>query len=264
MGNGLCACDKNNENNLIKKGDVSLVENQDNKNINIPNKHEQNNINNKKNHESETSSNNHHNNEEVEENENNNNPNNNNENNNNENNNNDENNNNEEEENNEEENSNKDSKDIDEGAEDDEKEEIKEVSEREEDVSNDNEEEKKKNNNDELVTKFNNMIKNYAKYISYDDFHNMIKPDILEKEKNLDIINQENPKIKQFIDDTKIVDRPPLLFTDGVAYKGMWNINGQKEGFGILIDKEGNKYIGGRKEDKLNRYGRIISKNGEY
>ena len=32
----------------------------------------------------------------------------------------------------------------------------------------------------------------------------------------------------------------------------MWNINGEKEGFGILIDNEGNKYVGGWKEDKFN------------
>ena len=44
----------------------------------------------------------------------------------------------------------------------------------------------------------------------------------------------------------------------------MWNIRGEKEGFGTLIDNEGNKYTGGWKEDKFNGYGRLISINGNY
>ena len=43
MGNGLCNCDKNNDNNMIKKGDVSLIDNTDKNNINLPNNQDHNN-----------------------------------------------------------------------------------------------------------------------------------------------------------------------------------------------------------------------------
>ena len=109
------------------------------------------------------------------------------------------------------------------------------------------------------------MIKKYAKYITDNEFHDLTKPEISAVEKDLDPINQENDKIKLLIDEEKDIDRPPLLFNENKSiYKGMWNINGEKEGFGVLLDKDGNKYIGGWKEDKFNGYGRIISKNGEY
>ena len=97
------------------------------------------------------------------------------------------------------------------------------------------------------------------------EFKNANKPEISEIEKSLDIINQENDIIKKLIDEEKNLDIPPLLFNkNNEMYKGMWNINIEKEGYGALIDKDGNKYVGGWKEDKFNGYGRIISKNGDY
>ena len=75
----------------------------------------------------------------------------------------------------------------------------------------------------------------------------------------------QNEGAKEIGDEQKQIERPALLFKNNNAiYKGMWNINGEKEGFGIFIDKEGNKYTGGWKEDKFNGFGRLISKNGDY
>ncbi len=124
---------------------------------------------------------------------------------------------------------------------------------------------KKKNNEDELIEKFDNLMKPYAKYITDTEYHNAINKDILELERNLDPINQVNDKIKDLIDEDKLIDRPPLLFNNNnFIYKGMWNINGEKEGFGVFLEKDGNKYIGGWKQDKFHGYGRLVSKNGDY
>ena len=76
---------------------------------------------------------------------------------------------------------------------------------------------------------------------------------------------EKNEKIQNLIDENKKIGRPALLFKkNNELYKGMWNINGDKEGFGIFLDKEGNKYIGGWKEYKFNGYGRLLSMNGDY
>ena len=136
-----------------------------------------------------------------------------------------------------------------------------------------NEEEMEEENDEEisnqLKTKelrdlFDDLMISYAEYIVDEVFEKANKPEIIEIEKKLKSINQDNNKIKELING-KLLDRPALLFKkNNEIYKGMWNINGEKEGFGIFIDKEGNKYIGGWKEDKFNGYGRLISMNGDY
>ena len=132
-------------------------------------------------------------------------------------------------------------------------------------MSNEEEEKKNKNNEDELIEKFDNLIKPYAKYITETEYRNSVDPGIVELEKDMDPINQVHDKIKDLVDEDKTMDRPPLLFnSNNFIYKGMWNVNGEKEGLGVLIDKDGNKYIGGWKEDKFHGYGRLISKNGDY
>ena len=49
-----------------------------------------------------------------------------------------------------------------------------------------------------------------------------------------------------------------------MIYRGSWNSNFIKEGFGICIDNKGNKYAGNWKDDKFNGKGRLISINGDY
>ena len=121
-------------------------------------------------------------------------------------------------------------------------------------------EERKKN----LIEVFDNLMISYADYITETKYEKSILPEFVEMEKNLKPITKDNEKIKEFIND-KILERPPLKFlSNEFIYKGMWNINGEKEGFGTLIDKEGNKYTGGWKEDKCHGYGRLLSKNGDY
>ena len=118
--------------------------------------------------------------------------------------------------------------------------------------------------NNELNDVFDNIMLSYADYISDNAFEKAIIPEIIEIDKKLKPINKDNYKIKQLINE-KTIERPALLFKNNNAiYKGMWNKNGEKEGFGIFIDKEGNKYTGGWKDDKFNGYGRLVSKNGDY
>ena len=233
----LCTCNRNGNNNvipIIMKGDILVPENNTGNN----NRQEPD-TNDIKNQESEINNDsiNNNNNNENEENEN--------------------------EDNNENENDNEDlsksnSKNI-EDEEDDYREEIKEVSERAENMSNSEDIENNKKDDKELIEKFDNLMKTYANYITDTEFDEAINPEVNKIEEDLEPLNQNSDKIKDLIDKDKVIDRPPLKFlSNEFIYKGMWNMNGQKEGFGIIIDKEGNKYIGVWKEDKFNGYGIIL------
>ena len=133
-------------------------------------------------------------------------------------------------------------------------------------MSNNNEEkDNKKKINDEAIKKFDEIILQHAKYMTDEEYNNSTRPEIVDIEQKLEPLNKDNDKISVLIDKYNDFDRPPLLFkNNNFIYKGMWNISAQKEGFGILIDKDGNKYVGGWKGDNISGYGRIISKEGDY
>ena len=144
-----------------------------------------------------------------------------------------------------------------------ENEEIEKDNENENDIENEEEEEDSKieEKTKELIEKFDVKIKEFAEYIT-DEKLNEIENKIIKKiEEDLNEMsfNSNNNKKKDcFI-------RPALLFkNDNSIYKGSWNSNGKKEGFGIFIDNIGNKYIGEWKDDKLNGKGRLLSINGDY
>ena len=134
-------------------------------------------------------------------------------------------------------------------------------------------EERKKKLNDV----FDNLMVSYADYITETKYEKSILPELVEMEKNLKPITKDNEKIKEFIND-KILERPPLKFlSNEFIYKGMWNINGEKEGFGYyegewvngIIEgygtfyskKENYIYIGQFENFKFNGKGKIIYDN---
>jgi hypothetical protein len=110
----------------------------------------------------------------------------------------------------------------------------------------------------ELINEFDNNIKKYAEYISEEQFENTENSIIKEIEKNLKEFSIDSKSSNNF-------ERPPLLFKNNNSkYKGFWNKEGKKSGFGIFYDSSGNKYIGKWDNDKFNGKGRIISINGDY
>ena len=116
--------------------------------------------------------------------------------------------------------------------------------------------------NDGIPNYFDNFIKDYARYIDDEEFKKTINPKIKAIEDNLEVI-EDNFESEIF--NLKLFKKGPLLFKDNnMIYEGSWNNNFEKEGFGISIDKNGNKYIGNWKDDNFNGKGRIISINGDY
>ena len=107
----------------------------------------------------------------------------------------------------------------------------------------------------DIIKKFNEEIKQFAEVIPIEKFNSIYNSDFSLKQ--FDEFIQEN-----FNDDIcnkkfrKTFSQPPLLFKqDKSIYKGSFNFNGKKEGFGILIDSSGNKYIGEWKNDLFHGLG---------
>ena len=116
--------------------------------------------------------------------------------------------------------------------------------------------------NEEILKVFDNFIKDHAEYIDDNAYDKAMNPKVKEIEKNLDIIEE---KFESEIHNLKLFKRPPLLFkSNNMIYNGSWNSKFLKEGYGISIDKDGNKYIGYWKEDSFDGNGRLISIKGDY
>ena len=125
---------------------------------------------------------------------------------------------------------------------------------------------KKNQYNDEqkkiLIEKFDKEIIKYAEFVSDDKLIELEKSSIKQWEEDLEEIPFESLYNEKFNDTCFI--RPGLLFKkDNSLYKGSWNIQGKKEGFGIFMDSKGNKYAGEWKDDKFNGKGRLFSINGD-
>ena len=111
----------------------------------------------------------------------------------------------------------------------------------------------------EMIEIFDEKIKKYADYIKIERISEIEKSEIRNLEDGLDqisVITNNN---------CQCFKRPALKFkSDNSIYKGSWNVNGQKEGFGIFLDSKGNKYVGYWKNDKFNGKGRLLSVKGDY
>ena len=127
------------------------------------------------------------------------------------------------------------------------------------------------NNNRKIIknltdSEFEKIIKEKSTGISEEKFFLLIKSKIKEIETELGEIDQS--KKKEYISqkNQNIIYKSPLYFTESkITYFGTWSKGSlEKEGWGIIIDENGNKYEGGFKSDKLDGYCRIISINGDY
>lgn len=125
------------------------------------------------------------------------------------------------------------------------------------------------NNNINVINneqEFDKKIKLYSNEITEEEFSSKKNVKIKEIESKLGAINQ-NKKDEYIKNSNKnIIFKSPLFFKKtNYIYFGSWDIDIlKKEGWGILIDKDGNKYEGGWEKDVINGYCRIISVNGDY
>ena len=116
----------------------------------------------------------------------------------------------------------------------------------------------RKSNFKKIKLNFENSLKNKAEFITDQLFE-----EILEKtNENLNKI--EFPKELEDNQEQNSFKSPPIKFINNEIYKGSWNINNKKHGFGIIINPNGFIYKGLWEEDKIGKYGLFLEKNGNY
>lgn len=71
-------------------------------------------------------------------------------------------------------------------------------------------------------------------------------------------------KKEKMLPTVEVFTRGPILFNDDTIYKGSWNYNGKKEGWGVYIKADGSKYEGFWSNDKIEGSGRFIDKSGNH
>ena len=146
-----------------------------------------------------------------------------------------------------------------------------------ENIENNNEEDENNNNIKLKSQNINNQIKENSvedeftinlekigKLIPNEENNSEINKytnkNILEIEKNLSEFDSSEQNTY-----SNTIIKEAYKFDNNIIYKGSWNINNyKKEGFGILIDEEGNKYIGYFQDDLMNGKGRLFNKEGDY
>lgn len=109
---------------------------------------------------------------------------------------------------------------------------------------------------------FDTNLKTIGKIISDKELEEYIDKEVTEIDKLLGPVTTDIDYLEKY---KNIFSKPSIKFTEeGTIYKGQWNFNGKKHGYGILITKEGCKYEGFWKNDQLDGKGRFIEKRGNY
>ena len=95
---------------------------------------------------------------------------------------------------------------------------------------------------------------------------------ILPNQRIKDILNSINPmstkiQIPENIINTKkpkTFEEPIIKFNNGEIYKGSWNLDNKRDGFGININPQGEIYIGLWDNDNIGEYGAFFDNEGNY
>jgi hypothetical protein len=110
---------------------------------------------------------------------------------------------------------------------------------------------------------FDNNLTAIGNYVDEEEFDNSINSSVKEIDQMLGPLKFKEEEYRSKF--KNIFKKPPIKFHDeGSIYKGDWNIQGKKHGYGVLVTKEGSKFEGFWKNDQLDGIGRFIEKKGNY
>ena len=114
------------------------------------------------------------------------------------------------------------------------------------------------NNKEKIKANFENIVKYYG--------------DFIEGKKIEEILEEINPlankiTLPDYIEnhlEPNCMIFGPIKFNNGEIYKGSWNLNNQRHGYGINISPDNNIFKGLWKEDKVSDYGLFLDFEGNY
>jgi hypothetical protein len=115
-----------------------------------------------------------------------------------------------------------------------------------------------KNNYDKIKINLKNSLKNQMEFISDKEFEEIIE------QTNKDINKIDFPNEIENNKEQNIFIAPPVKFINGEIYKGSWNTNNQRHGFGININPNGLIYKGLWEQGNIGKYGLFLEENGNY
>ena len=115
-----------------------------------------------------------------------------------------------------------------------------------------------KNNYEKIKIHLEKSLKNQAEFITDKSFE-----EILEQT-NKDIYKIDFPKEIENNKENNSFIAQPIKFINGEIYKGSWNINNQRHGFGININPNGLIYKGLWNKGNIGKYGLFLEENGNY
>ena len=115
-----------------------------------------------------------------------------------------------------------------------------------------------KNDVEKIKKNFEDIVKFHGDFIT-----DRTIEQILEETNPLSIKISLPEKIEKYLEPNCFIS-PPIKFNNGEIYKGSWNLNNQRHGFGIGISPEGNIFKGLWKEDKVGDYGLFLDAEGNY
>ena len=145
-----------------------------------------------------------------------------------------------------------------------------------------------KNNNDDdiIISQRNNTKIKNGDFLKQGNNHNfkLTEPEFTNLESTLkqkgqflnenitQILEEINPLVNQINIPDEIKNQysifsiylPAIKFSDGEIYDGEWNINHQRNGYGISINRDGNIYKGLWENDNFGKYGAFFDKKGNY
>lgn len=120
------------------------------------------------------------------------------------------------------------------------------------------------NNFNIQIEKFDKKLGKVGKFISEELFNSKVNELVLllENNKKLDNLTNLIP-IRKLYQKINHIEKGPVELYTGIIYKGEWNSNLKRNGYGILIHTDGSKFEGFWENDSIHGYGRYIYVNGD-
>ena len=112
-----------------------------------------------------------------------------------------------------------------------------------------------------VKTQLDSLSINLKEVVSEDEIRSKISKKVVEIEKILFEYIVSDKEKQQFL---YTFERSPILLKDDSIYSGTWNVKGQKHGYGVLISKDGSKYVGIFDCDTISGLGRYIDASGTF
>jgi hypothetical protein len=109
-------------------------------------------------------------------------------------------------------------------------------------------------------SEFDERLKKLGTFVTDEEMRKQTKDTVIGLERQLGPLKETDSKVGG-----KTHNKGPFRYhADRSIYKGNWNSDLKKHGFGVLVKEDGSKYEGGWENDEQSGYGRYFDIKGNY